>query len=114
MSNIRHLPFALTFAATVTSLSAVAAPVDQFQNGQSFWGQAVEATASERTITLTAGAKLNVTYGETLRFVSAGKSFVWRFNGLDSRAVELQRIAPADFDARGATVHIARDPLYRW
>lgn len=114
MSNIKHLPFALAFAATVASLSAVAAPIDQFQNGQSFWGQAAEALASERTITLTADAKLNVKYGETLRFVSAGKSFVWRFNGLDSRAVELQRIAPADFDARNATIYIDRDPLYRW
>jgi hypothetical protein len=114
MSNIKHLPFAMALAATLSSMSAMATPPDQFPNGQSYYGQAVDVSASERTVTLSPGAKLNVKYGETLQFVSAGKSFAWRFNGLDWRAVDLQRIAPTDFDAKNATVYVNKDPLQRW
>ena len=48
----------------------------------------------------------NARYGETLRFVSAGKSFAWKFNGLDNRGVDLQHIAPAGFTAKPLTVYV--------
>lgn len=114
MSSIKQMSYALAVVASLASMSAWADSGDQFQNGESYFGQVAEAASVDRSVTLTAGAKLNVKYGETLQFVSSGKSFVWRFNGFDNRAVDLQRIAPSGFDAQNATIYIHKDPLNRW
>ena len=113
MSFTRHFQSTLIVAAAIASGFAFAAAPDQFGNGQSLFGQPGDAVSDQRAVELTAASHVNVKHGEVLRFVSGGRSFVWQFNGLNGRAVELQRIAPADFDAKGTTVHIGKDLLNR-
>lgn len=111
MSVINKLPVVIAIAAALSSVPAFAAPTHHFANGECFYGQASEAAAAARTVTLTASGQFNAVYGEVLRFVSGDQSFTWQFNGLDGRAVDLQQIAPAGFDARGAVVYVGKNPL---
>lgn len=113
MSYTRHFQSTLIIASALASGLAFAADPDRFRNGQSFYGQPGDAASDSRVVELTMASHVNAKHGELLRFVSGGKSFVWQFNGLDGRAVELQRIAPAEFDAKGTTVHIGKDLLNR-
>jgi hypothetical protein len=103
----------LSVAAAIASGVSFAASPDQFRNGQSYYGQPGDPTADSRVVELAAASHVNAKHGEVLRFASGGRSFVWQLNGLAGRAVELQRIAPAEFDAKGTTVHIGKDLLNR-
>ena len=114
MSTIHQVSLAFGLATALVGTSALAAPSHTFNNGQCFYGQAVDASTAARTIELAPSGHLNAKAGEALRFVSDGRAFVWQFNGLDARAVDLQLIAPPGFDAKGATVHVGKDPQSRW
>jgi hypothetical protein len=79
------------------------------------WGTPVHEGSADRTIVLDANAKwVNVTGGETIRFVVAGKSFLWRFDTYSTEpAFELNKIAPAGMlGERAIRVYVAPDPLY--
>lgn len=73
------------------------------------------AKSADRTIVLDADTKwVNVTGGETIRFVAGGKSFSWLFDTYSASPVfELNQIAPAGMlDDRSIKVYVAADPLY--
>lgn len=99
--------------ATFASDGGAAAESPHFANGQSIYGQVADANAATKTITLPTKRHLNVSYDETVRFVSGDRVFTWRFNGLGNRDVDLQVIAPKGFDAKGAMIHIDKDPTWR-
>jgi len=59
-------------------------------------GTAVHEDRVDREIRLSASTMaVNVTRGETVRFLVNGKSFSWRFDTLGTPVFELRRIAPA-------------------
>lgn len=93
--------------------AAFAAGADTFRNGQSFYGEPANGTQNARVVDLATAKYANVKYGETVKFVSAGKTFVWTFNGIDQRAVNLAKIAPQDFEAKSLTVYVDKNPLNR-
>ena len=113
MSHAKYLQSIVIVAAAIASGFVFAAVPERFQDGQSLYGQPGDPAASAPVIELGTASHVNAKHGEVLRFVSGGKSFVWQFNGLEGRAVELQSIAPTEFDAKGATVHIGKDLLNR-
>lgn len=78
-------------------------------------GTPMHDQSADRTIVLGAGAKwVNVTGGETIRFVVGGKSFAWRFDTYStSPAFELDKIAPAGMlDGRSIKVYVSPDPRH--
>jgi hypothetical protein len=113
MLSIKHLQLSLVLGASVASGTALATGPDRFLNGQSYYGQPADGIANEREVDVLTTKYVNARYGETVRFVSEGKSFSWQFNGLDSRRVDLQHIAPAGFAAKPLTVYIGQNPLNR-
>jgi len=92
---------------------AAAAPdawANSFLNGQSFYGQPAGAETRGRVVNVDTSRHLNVEYGETVVFRRADRQFAWTFNGLDRRAVDLAKIAPADFSGRPFVIYVAEDP----
>ena len=79
------------------------------------YGSAVAAQIAHREITLDASSKyINVDNGETVSIYSKGKHFTWNFQTFPGTTnFDLQKIAPADFDAAGVQVFVATNPLYR-
>jgi len=93
---------ALAAASWFISLSATAqnAP-DLFRGGPANVAQA------QRTIVIDPNTRwVNVTQGETIRFVAGGSEFAWRFDGRGSRSFDLQQAAPAGALQRPVMVHI--------
>lgn len=102
-------------AACVTAFSgtAFAAGPDTFMNGQSFYGQPANPTQATRLVDIASTNRVSINYGETVKFVSGGKTFAWTFNGLSPRAVNLSKIAPQDFSGKPLTLYIKGDPYNR-
>lgn len=105
----------LIAALVLGAVSLPAAASDVFRNGQSFWGQPADqgAISSARVVDLGSARHVRVAYGETVKFRSEGKEFSWTFNGLDRKAVDLSRFAPAGFSSQPLTVHVAQNPTFR-
>lgn len=110
MKTVLRPPLAALLALSFSALAAHAA-TDTFRNGQSFWGQPAAGASASRTVDPQT-RHVRVKYGETVVFKdTAGKQFAWTFNGLDRSAVDVSRIAPADFHAAKTTVYIGENPL---
>jgi hypothetical protein len=77
-------------------------------------GTAATANASTRVINILPKTKyVNVTQGDTVKFVVGEKSFAWHFDTLRaSDSFLLSKIAPADIDKHRVLVHVAPNPLY--
>ncbi len=78
-------------------------------------GSPIHDASAGRTITLDAGTKwVNVTGGETVKFVAGGKSFSWNFDTYGTAPVfDLDRIAPEGMlSGRTLKVYVAPDPAY--
>lgn len=110
-----------TLHAYLTSLAvagtfAVAAPAFAVHPQASpNLGTPVHEGSADRTIVLDAGTRwVNVTGGETIRFVVDGKSFYWLFDTYTSAPVfELNKIAPAGIlGERNIKVYVSPDPQY--
>jgi len=108
----KNFLIAALLATGMTALSGIAAAQsDTFMNGQSYYGQPASTGAPARVVDLATTNYVNVSYGETVKFVSGTKTFAWTFNGLSPRAVALNKIAPADFGTKPLTVYVPRNPL---
>lgn len=76
-------------------------------------GTPVHDESADRAIVLDTGTKwVNVTGGETIKFVVGGKSFSWRFDTFSTSPVfELDKIAPAGMlDGRSIKIYVSPDP----
>lgn len=111
MSKLKTTLRAIVAAALVTPLFAAAASSDTFMNGQSIYGQPGPGGANARVVDVSSAKFIAVEYGDTVTFTNAGKTFVWTFNGLSRRAVDLAKIAPAGFSDRELVVYIGRNTL---
>jgi hypothetical protein len=69
---------------------------------------------ARRTIPISPDTKwVNVTGGETIRFVVGDKSFAWYFNGIESASpFDLRRTAPPGVLDREVLAYVAPNPLY--
>ena len=62
--------------------------------------------------------KLNVAYGERIRFVAESgdapeRSFTWKFDVLpEGNSFGLSQVAPADFPTYSVRIYVSPDPLY--
>jgi hypothetical protein len=79
-----------------------------------FLGAPAPPVAAERTIVIRPDTRwVNVTGGETIRFVVGDKSFAWAFNvAATVHAFELNRIAPPGMLDHRVTAYVAPDPRY--
>jgi hypothetical protein len=57
--------------------------------------------------------KYDYPYGESVTFRSGGQLFTWTFNGLDRRAVDVSKIAPAGFPTKPLVVYVGLNPANR-
>lgn len=80
----------------------------------SFFGDPIPHEEAEITIEIRPQTKwVNVTGGETVRFVVGDKAFGWAFNTpWGARPFDLQRIAPPGVLDRPVTAYVAPDPRY--
>ncbi|USX26774.1 CzcE family metal-binding protein [Oxalobacteraceae bacterium OTU3CINTB1] len=77
-------------------------------------GTPATADAGARVINILAKTKhVNVTQGETVKFVVGDKSFAWHFDTLrGSTSFALSKIAPKEIDTHRVRVFVAPNPLY--
>ena len=114
MRSIQSLKAAALLGLASLSLASLAANgTDTFMNGQSYYGQPTAQASAARVVDIASTGAINVAYGETVTFRSAGQQFSWTFNGLGGRAVDVVKIAPAGFAAKSFAVFVGRDPSTR-
>jgi hypothetical protein len=77
-------------------------------------GSTAPASAQAKVIDLAASTKyVNVTDGDTVRFVQGDRSFTWHVETFPNHDVfKLSRIAPAEMHVDGVKVYVAANPLY--
>ena len=75
---------------------------------------AAAASPATRTITITPATRwVNVTSGETVRFVAGTRSFAWNFQiGPTVSMFELNQVAPPGMFTQRIAVYVATNPLY--
>lgn len=110
---MKTLPIHLVSLAIAGAFAAAAPAFADHPAASPKLGTPVHAGSADRAIALDAGTQwVNVTGGETIRFVVGDKSFSWRFDGY-TPAVELRQIAPAGMlGDRPTRVYVSPDPLY--
>lgn len=76
-----------------------------------FLGDPGSTGTATQTINIKPGTKyVNVTSGQTVKFVVGDKSFAWNFNvGTNVSSFDLNRVAPANILAQPIKVYVARD-----
>lgn len=105
--NIRTAILSLAaVTASVPVFANAASCQETFRNGACIYGEPASG-AYDRTVDLSTKQRVDVAYGETVKFVDQGSSFVWTFDGLDQRAVDLAKIAPSGLDTHASTVYVA-------
>lgn len=77
-------------------------------------GDPAPISASTRTIVISPTTRyVNVTGGETIRFIVGNQSFAWSFDGSTNVAsFDLNRTAPAGLLDHKVTAYVAVNPLY--
>jgi hypothetical protein len=83
---------------------------------RAFLGDAAPAqAAADRVIVITAATRyVNVTGGQTVRFVVGDRSFTWCFQNGNAHVIpfDLQMIAPQGLLNHRITTYVADNPLY--
>ena len=105
--------------AALASHAALADPEADFWQQPNVYGTPATATSADRIVRLGPNShRVNVAYGETVRFVaesgnSSERSFTWRFDVIpDGSNYDLSKVAPADFPSNNVRVYVSPDPLY--
>lgn len=111
MQTFKSIAVSAALVLSAISGAAFAARPERFMNGESVNGQPTQATTKSRTMDVAAVKSVHVAYGETLRFVNAGKTFSWQFNGLDNRHGDFQHIAPTDFSVKTLNIYVDKSPF---
>jgi hypothetical protein len=99
------VPALSALVLSAASLGASAAPSTDLV------GETAVADTAQRTVVIGANTRfVNVTQGETVRFVANGNEFTYDFDGLPG-AVELAQIAPNVSLDHKVEVYVARQPI---
>lgn len=110
---------AISASALLTSMAlAVGAQAgtmgnDRMYNGKSVHGEAVTAPQNARVVDVEVSKAVNVTCGEVVTFQNGGKSFSWKFDSADHRAVDVRAIAPAGFANKPLMVYVSKNESER-
>ena len=103
-------------ALLLTALLATTLAAGAAQQPASFLGNAAPAQASaDRVIVLTDATRfVNVTGGQTVRFVVGQQSFAWTFQNGSAHVApfDLEDIAPKGMLSHRVTAYVADNPLY--
>jgi hypothetical protein len=80
----------------------------------SWLGVPAPESAAMRSIVIAPDTRwVNVTGGETIRFLVGDKSFAWYFNGPETASpFDMRRIAPQGVLDRQVLAYVAPNPLY--
>lgn len=99
--------------ATLATLTACAMPPAATPRAD-LLGMAAPPSAATRTVILGPGKRwVNVTGGETVRFVAHCRQFAWNFSvGPTVRVFDLNRVAPPGLLGRAVPVYVDPDPYY--
>jgi hypothetical protein len=110
----RKMTMAISLAA-VAAMMAFNADAAGPTRTKTDYGSMAPEQAADKEIMLTPETKwVNVTDGETVRFVMGGKSFTWHFYTFPGGAnFELSMIAPPGFVSQKIVVYVASSPNYR-
>jgi hypothetical protein len=112
--SIRTLAMPLLLAGAVFASSGAHAV--NLNHGADYYGTLDTGAAANqgRTVKIDANTRyVNVTDGDTVRFVSGGKSFTFTFNAWNNvDSVDLAALAPAGVSVPKVRVYIAQNPLY--
>jgi hypothetical protein len=110
---------AATVLATLASTATLAASEGGDTWSRFAYGTPATATSGDRTVYVGPNShRVNVAYGETVRFVAKGgdaaeRSFTWRFDVMpEGISVDLSKLAPADFPSYDVRIYVSPDPLY--
>lgn len=77
-------------------------------------GMPADSAAATREVAIDSTTKyVNASQGDTIRFVSEGKSFTWNFDTLGLGPIALKDIAPPDFGGADVKIYLNTNPLYR-
>ena len=94
---------------STAAAASFAAGADTFRNGESLYGHPSGEATNARVVDVGGSTvSIAVPYGETVTFRSDGQRFTWTFDGLDRRAVDIAKIAPAGFPAKPLTIYVGR------
>ncbi len=77
-------------------------------------GDPAPLAAATRTVVIAPDTRsVDVTGGDTVKFIVGDQAFAWHFSGAQSiSAIHLHWVAPAGIVGRDVVVHVAPDPLY--
>lgn len=102
-------------ALGIASASFAAGAQSSVPSAGARYGQAAPANATRKEIVVTPDTRwVNVTDGETVRFVVGDQRFTWHVETYPNTThFSLAAIAPSGVDVRRVTVYVASNPLYR-
>lgn len=112
---MKTLRTSLSYLAFTGAIAAAAPAFANHPSASPDLGTPLHDASAGRTITLDAGTEwVNVTGGETVKFVAGGMSFSWNFDTYGTAPVfDLNRIAPEGvLSGRPVKVYVAPDPMY--
>jgi hypothetical protein len=97
----------LTALAALAACSSAAPRADLL-------GMAAPASSATQTVIITADTRwVNVTGGDTVRFVVGAREFAWNFSvGSTVAMFDLNRVAPPGLLGRELPVYVEPNPLY--
>jgi len=115
MKKSTRISFLLSACALSAALLANGAQAAGPTGTAADYGSAVADSAATEAIEVTQGTKyVNVNNGDTVHFVSNGKSFTWHFETFPSTtSIDLSAIAPKDLHVSGVRVYIGANPLFQ-
>lgn len=106
------LPILTAMTLTAASSAAFAGVTQEQVRGNAVSNQ---ATADRVIVVTEATRHVNVTGGQTVRFVVGGQSFTWSFQNGTANVIpfDLQQIAPQGVLNHAVTTYVADNPLYK-
>ncbi|MBY0234039.1 MAG: CzcE family metal-binding protein [Burkholderiaceae bacterium] len=104
---------ALIAATFGTSSAAFAADSTKMANGKSIFGEPAERSPYALIVDTKTAKYANIKCGEIITFVNGGKSFSWKFDVVNHSAVDIRKIAPADFTDKALIVYVERNEFER-
>jgi hypothetical protein len=115
MSSIKSLSAIaiLIGAYLVTPVAMASAQAETFANGRSWYGVPNNPEVATRVVDVNSTDALNIECGETVTFRNGDKSFTWRFDVVNHRAVDIRKVAPANFASKKLMVYVSPNDFER-
>jgi hypothetical protein len=115
MSSIKSLSaIAILFGAyLVTPVAMASAQAETFANGRSWYGVPNNPEVATRVVDVNSTDAINIECGETVTFRNGDKSFTWRFDVVNHRAVDIQKVAPVNFSSKKLMVYVSPNDFER-